>query len=319
MQWKIARTGRLSERFNRWAVRRGLPLLAWLAPRTPRGFLHANAHWIIGFVMLFNSGPKPEIRRNLARILGESPDSPRVRAAMRRMFHNFACYWADLFRFAQLPADRLQSLVVEESRASLDRLNALRDAKRKTILITAHLGNWELGSVLAGHAGLPLSVVYVPDAYPEAERLRSFLRGRGGVEEIPVRPEERLAALPVLRAFEKGRLIAVQGDRDWNDRGARAEFLGAEAAFPLGPFQLARMSGAELMPVFVAYAPDRRFEIEVGPPIEVEETDDRERDSRRALHRWVGVLEAAVRRWPTQWYTYYDFWPATKGQAKGTD
>jgi len=315
MQWKIARSGRLSEAFNRWAVARGLPALAWLAPRAPRAFLHANARWVIGLVMLLHRAPRPAIARNLARVLGEPAGSPRVRGAMRRMFRYFAWSWVDLFRFAQLPAERLRELVTEASLPALGRLQGLREGGRRTILLTAHLGNWELGSVLAGQAGLPVSVVYVPDAFEEAERLRSFLRRFGEVEEIPIRPQERFASLPVLRAFERGRMVALQGDRDWNDRGVAVELCGGRTTLPLGPFHLARMSGALLTPIFIAYAPDRRIEIELGEPIEVARDGDRDTEARAALASWTAVLERAIRRWPEQWYTFYDFWPERGGEA----
>ncbi len=315
MQWKIARPGRFSDAFNRWAIRRGFPILAWLAPRAPRWFLFANARWIIGLVMFLHSKPKEAIARNLARILEAPPESRQVRRAVRRMIHHFAYYWVDLFRFAQLPAERMFAAVVDEDRRKLGVIERLRAEGRRLILLTGHLGNWELGSVLAGHTGLPLAVVYVPDAFAEAERFRSFLRSFGDVREIPIHPEDRLASLPVLRAFEEGRVVALQGDRDWNDQGVSMPFFGAAANFPLGPFLLARLSGAALVPVFVVYDERYRFEIEIGEPIEVERTSDREADTRHALTAWLGVLEDAVRRWPTQWYTFYDFWPEAEHAA----
>jgi lauroyl/myristoyl acyltransferase len=315
MQWKIARPSRLAERFNRWAISRGFPLLAWLAPRAPRAVLLAGARWVIGFVMFLHAKPKAAIARNLSRVLGAPAGSARVRRAVREMLHHFAYYWVDLFRFPQLPAERLRALIVDGDVGDLAPIARARAAGRRVMLLTAHLGNWELGSVLAGQAGLPRAVVYVRDAFADAERYRSHLRGFGDVVEIAIRPEERLAALPVLRAFEQGRVVAVQGDRDFNDRGVACDFFGAPASFPLGPFLLARMTGAMLVPVFVAYAPDRRFEIEVGEPIDVERTADREADARHALAQWLPVLEAAVRRWPTQWYTFYDFWPPAPASA----
>jgi KDO2-lipid IV(A) lauroyltransferase len=315
MQWKMARPGRISDRFNRWALRRGFPALAWLAPRAPRWLLFANARWIIALIMFLHSKPKRAIARNLARVLEAPEDSRTVRRAVRRMLANFAFYWVDLFRFPQLPAERLRAQVVGGGVRDLEPIRRAQDAGKRVILMTAHLGNWELGSVLAGQAGLPLAVVYVPDEFGEAERFRSHLRSFGELEEIPIHPDDRLSSLPVLRAFEAGKVVALQGDRDWNDRGVEASFLGAPARFPIGPFHLARMTRAVLMPVFIAYAPDYRFEIELGEPIEVERTADREGDARRALAQWIPVLERAVRRWPTQWYTFYDFWPPPGGET----
>jgi len=318
VQWKIARSSRISERFNRWAIRRGFPVLAWLAPRAPRGFLLAGARLVIGFVMMLHSKPKEAIARNLARVLEAPADSPRVRRAVREMLNHLAYYWVDLFRYAQLPASRLRAMIVDGDVADLAPVARALAAGRRVMLLTAHLGNWELGSVLAGQVGLPLAVVYVRDEFADAERFRSRLRGSGDVAEIPIRPEERFSSLPVLRALEQGRVVALQGDRDFNDRGVPCEFLGATTRFPLGPFLLARMTGAVLMPVFIAYAADLRFEIELGEPIEVERTADREADARRALQQWIAVLERAVRRWPTQWYTFYDFWPPAENAGDAT-
>jgi KDO2-lipid IV(A) lauroyltransferase len=117
-----------------------------------------------------------------------------------------------------------------------------------------------------------------------------------------------LASLPVLRALRRNQVVALQGDRDFNDRGVPVEFFGGSASFPAGPFHLAIASGAPVLPAFVAYTSGHRFTLEIGAPIHLEPTGDRHADVRTGLERWVAVLEAAVRRWPTQWYTFYDYW-----------
>ncbi len=313
MQWKIARPRAFADHLNRWAIRRGFPVLAWLAPRAPRRLLFANARWIIALVFFFHSAPKRAIARNLARVLEAPADAPRVRRAVREMLRHFAYYWVDLFRFAQLPAERLRALIVDPRLADLAPLERARLAGKRQILMTAHLGNWELGSVLAGQANLPISVIYVPDAFAQAEQFRSRLRGLGSVHEIPLRLDESFSGLPILRAFAEGRVVALQGDRDFRDDGIEVELFGGRVRLPAGPFHLARMSGAALIPTFIAYARDLRFEVEIGEPIEVTRTADREQDVRSAAERWREVLERAIRRWPTQWYTFYDFWPAEPG------
>ena len=312
MQWKIERSSRLSDRFNRWAIRRGFPLLAWLAPRAPRWWLFANARWIISLVMFLHAKPKRAIARNLARVMGEPEGSRAVRQAVRQMLYHFAFYWVDLFRFAQLAPEKRPrrgrwGRATRRARAAARRA---RGGGARVILITAHLGNWELGAVLAGQGGVPVSVIYVPDAFGDAEYFRSHLRSFARLEEIPIRPEARFASLPMLRAFSEGRIVALQGDRDFNDRGVRVPFFGADASFPAGPFLLARMTGARLWPVFIVYTPEYRFRVELGEPIEVARTTDRTGDVQAALTRWVAVLETAVRRWPTQWYNFHDFWSA---------
>ena len=75
------------------------------------------------------------------------------------------------------------------------------------------------------------------------------------------------------------------------------------AAFPLGPFVLARAARAPVLPAFGLLRPDRRYTVVIGEPWTVAVGEESE-----ALERWVAVLEAMVRRHPTQWFNFYDVW-----------
>ena len=80
-------------------------------------------------------------------------------------------------------------------------------------------------------------------------------------------------------------------------------FFEAEAAFPLGPFLLARASGVPVVPAFCVLGSDRRYTVRVGEPMRVEAEGER-----AALKRWVGVVERTVRAHPEQWFNFYDVW-----------
>jgi lauroyl/myristoyl acyltransferase len=313
VQAKITPARPLADRFHRWAIRHGFPLLLWLAPRLPRRLLLLGARVVIFLVFAVYRAPLADIERNLGRILGPTTPPQAIRSARREMVRNLAFYWADLFRFAQLPPERAVAELAAVS--GFERIDEALARGHGAILCTAHLGNWELGGVLLGKRAHQLSVVYVPDRYADVESFRSRLRAGSGVEEIPLKPEDRLGALPALRALRANRLLAMQGDRDFNDRGIPFDFFGAPVRFPPGPFLLAQMTGAPLLPTFIVYTEDHRFAIEVAPPIVVpppvgrtaSETDP---GLQAALGAWVAELERAVRRWPTQWYSFYDFWRA---------
>lgn len=315
MQAKLSRPSRFADWFNRFAIRWGFPPLAWLAPRLPRWLLRFGARVIIGTVFLFYPGPRRAAARNLGRVLGEPPSSRRVARETKRLTHHLAYYWVDLFRYAQLPSERARGLVDQVS--GLEHLEKALARGKGVVLITGHLGNWELGGVLLGQNEVRTSVVYVPDQFAEAEAFRSFLRQKGGVREIAIRPGSTFASLPALRALQANEVVAVQGDRDFDDSGIEVEFFGRKAPFPRGPILLSLLTGAALIPTFIAYTEDHRVEIEFGAPLPVAATGDRDGDIERALEAWVVTLEAAVRRWPNQWYSFYDFWsgPSRKGET----
>lgn len=317
MQWKMARRSRLAQRYHEWAMRRGFPHLMTIAPIFPRWLLYGMARVVIFSVMLVYPGPKREIDSNLRRILGPEASKRQVRRTRRRMIYNLAFYWTDLFRYCQLPYAKSRELLADVE--GLDHLRGVLDAGKKVVLLTAHLGNWELGGLFLREQELPVSVVYVPDQSPSAEAFRAFLRDSIGVEAISLDPKAELSSLPVLRALRDGRAIAMQGDRDFNESGELFDFFGAPAPFPPGPVLLARLSGAVVVPTFITYTEDYHLSIHFGEVIEVERTRDRQADVRKALGQWVEQLEPAVARWPDQWYTFFDFWAQSQPESPRVD
>jgi lauroyl/myristoyl acyltransferase len=108
----------------------------------------------------------------------------------------------------------------------------------------------------------------------------------------------------LLAALRRGEVVALQGDRALGGRGdVSTPFVGRPAPFPIGPFVLARASGAPIVPAFCVLTPDRRYAVRLGEPFTVKA--DGEED---ALRRWVHLLEATVRAHPTQWFNFYDVW-----------
>jgi KDO2-lipid IV(A) lauroyltransferase len=244
------------------------------------------------------------IARNLARIVGLRERSWQTSRQVSALLRQFAFYWVDLFRFAQLPAERALDLMVGAS--GLQHLETASAGGQGVLVLTAHFGIYELGSILLGR-GKPLSVVFVPDKFADVERFRARFRTVADLEAIPVDPEASWSSLPVLRALRAGRLVAMQGDRDFAGPGIPADFFGERILFPRGPFLVAMLTRSPIVPTFIAYTDDYRFECRMHEAIEVPAQGDRERNLAAAVQRWASVLEAEVRAHPTQWFTFYDY------------
>lgn len=308
MQWKQARPTWLSDRFNHWALRHGFPLLMKLAPRLPKWAAHLGARLVIDAVMGLYRTPHAAVDRNLGRVMGLEPPHRALRRARWQMFHQFSNAWVDLFRLAQIPAEIAHREVsVFEGREHLETAVA---RGKGVLLLTAHLGPWELGGVFVRQLGLRLSVVYVEDAFEAVESARRRLREACGVDGIAIRPHESFSTLPILRALREGRVVALQGDRDFDDRGTLFEIFGATTSFPRGPFELARVTGAALLPCFITYGENGRIHLRVEASLAPPPTADRREGVEAAMAAWVRILEEAIRRDPTQWFTFYDYWKA---------
>jgi lauroyl/myristoyl acyltransferase len=103
----------------------------------------------------------------------------------------------------------------------------------------------------------------------------------------------------------------MQADRPSGGRGdAIVPFFGEPAAFPLGPFVLARAAGAAVVPAFCAMAPGGRYRLEIDSPIWVKPGEEQ-----AGLATVVAALERVIRAYPTQWFNFFDAWSPPGGHA----
>jgi KDO2-lipid IV(A) lauroyltransferase len=204
-----------------------------------------------------------------------------------------------------LPVDRLVANVAAV--AGEEHFTAARAGGRGVVLITAHMGNPEVGAIGIGKQFAPVHVLYWRDRFAPAEEFRTRMRRLGNVSGIPV-DASPLSVVPALRVLREGGIVAAHGDRDFNDQGWPFEFFGAPVKFPPGPFLLAERAAALVLPSFFLVQPDRRFHVIYEEPIELGGDGEREARVRAAMARWVAILERRVRAHPEQWYTFYPFW-----------
>ncbi len=245
------------------------------------------------------------IRENLSVILGSPADSEPVRRAADEMVRGHASAWLDFLHFAARPPEEAALLV--ESVIGFSRLVEGRLKGKGVVLLTAHLGNWEVGGLMLAEVKQPIHVVLVPDLFAGVERVRRRMHARAGVTEIPV-DRTFLPTLSVLRALDRNGIVAMQGDRDFDNTGIAAPFFGREAYFPRGPFRVAMATGAVVLPAFIVSVPGGRYRAIIEEPIPIEDAGDRDAALRRNVARYIAVLERYVGKYPEQWYCFYPFW-----------
>lgn len=174
---------------------------------------------------------------------------------------------------------------------------------RGAVVVTGHLGNWEIGGSGVAARRVPVDAVARPQKNPLVDRLINDARARLGMTVIPLGGATKRA----LRSLRAGRVVALVADQDARRRGLFVPFFGRPASSHRGPALLALRSGA---PVFAAVAlrqPDGRYEIRLRH-VPVPAHDDPEAQERELTAALAAALEAWVREAPGQYLWQHRRW-----------
>jgi len=314
MQEKMASRNRLVRAIASATSHLWFPGTLFFARQVPRRLSIPLARAIGGAYFRLRPKYVGAIRSNLSTILGAAPDSERVLRAVREMVRGHACAWFDFLHFASLPPEKAARLV--ESVVGFSRIVEARLPGRGVLLLTAHLGNWEIGGLMLAEVRQPIHVVLVPDIFPGVERTRQRVHARANVREIRV-DKSIVPTLAVMRALAANGIVAMQGDRDFDNTGVAVPFFGKNAFFPRGPLRVAMATGAAVLPAFIVRMPDGRYRAVIEEPLEIDVQGDRDEALGRNLARYVAVLERYVRQYPEQWYCFYPFWDDPTRKVEG--
>lgn len=264
------------------------------------------------FILLFTSFFFVALRRirraiaaNLEAVLGPCGWLERQRRIYRTMW-NFA--WCLSERYEGLSTDRRIS-TTHEGREIWDAITA---EKQGFILVTAHIGHWEVGSFTASaEVRRTVHLIREKETDPRAQRFVEELIARQTAGyAVHFAQEDFSLGARLLAALRRGDLVALQGDRPrTGGRTVQVLFFDRPLGLPGGPAALARATGAKLLPVFVLREGRLRARVVFRPPIAVARSRDRDADVAAATREIAANVEWAVRRRPYQWFVFRELWP----------
>jgi KDO2-lipid IV(A) lauroyltransferase len=247
----------------------------------------------------------PRARRiaeqNLERIAGPLPPA----AEKLRSFRLFVNYSQAITNMYAMHLG--QEVPVEATFVARQRLEKVMDKGLGAILITGHMGAWQIAPLLMRKKRMPPMTMAM--AEEPNQKLAEYEQQFRSKFRIVYTTSSPFATIELANVLKRGELVGMQLDRHLGGPHVMVDFCGKPAPFPIGPATLARASRAPLIPVFIMAERDRRFcTFFFEEPIEVAHTRDRNRDYREATEKVVEVYQRYARRYPEQWFNFYDFW-----------
>ena len=236
----------------------------------------------------------------------------RQRHHMRRCKAMVMTY-CNFYRFAQIlidkiaiPAKLAKGFTYRFDDTYNDLLRIL-DGSTGCILMSAHVGNWDIAGEFFGNYGTRLHIVMLDAEHRRIKRLLDATTGSKNYNVIALR-DDMSHVFEIGKALVHNEYVCFQSDRFLPDvQTLTRSLLDAPASFPAGPFQIAARSHSPVVFFFAMREPGRCYRFcfhlaRIDPALSKTELSD------SLATQYVQALEGILRQYPEQWFNYYDFW-----------
>jgi len=283
-----------------------IQLFARLVPRTLSHLVAVALGTVLAYAM---GKTRSVVRHNIEHVGRGRFPSRWMHRAILRTFHNYARYIVDFMCLLWMKPSEIHSVIRHQNGSAT--FDSLLSQKRGGILVTPHLGHWELGGMLLAADGYPMNVAGLLGDDPWTRRMRDTIRQRLGLRVIELADQTSMyAIIPLIEALRQNEFVAMLTDRGTNARSCTVDFFDSRMVMPSGAALLSFVSRAPILPVFVFLAADGIYRAGHEDPIQPDDYRHLDRDDAvEQITRAVAhAFEKIIARHFTQWYNFYPEW-----------
>ena len=240
---------------------------------------------------------------NMRRAFAGEKDTAEIRRLVRANFVQFARLALELPSLLRLNKDNLHQFATV---SGYHHLKGAIDQGKGVLMLTAHLGNWELMALgVSLIFKTPISVVARPLDYRPMDMLLTEIRCRTGNDVI----DKKKGGPRIVRMLRKKRGVGILLDQNasWYD-GVYVPFFGQTACTNKGLAVFALRYDVPVVPMFSFRQPDGRYKIMIDPPVDLIRTRELERDIIENTATFNRIMEKHIRMAPDSWLWVHNRW-----------
>ena len=273
--------------------------LLGLLPRRAARAVGAGIGWIA-------YAATPRLRRagwkNLELAFPEMPAAEREKI-LRAMYKQLGWQLAEFCHMSGYTLERANQLIRYEG---LENYLAAQRRGQGVLILTGHLGAWELSSFYHSLAGHPMSMIIRRLDNSWIDRLVNDIRTQHGNRVLPKDDFAR----GLIAAMRAGDTVGVLMDTNMTPpQGVFVDFFGRAACTASGVARVALRTGAAVLPGFLVWEPaEKRYVLHFLPELQLIDTGDSEADAIANTQLFTTALENVIRRYPEQWLWVHRRW-----------
>jgi Kdo2-lipid IVA lauroyltransferase/acyltransferase len=248
----------------------------------------------------------PRLRRTGLRNLEIAFPGLQAVERVRILRNLYRCLGWQLAEFCQMPRYTPENTRQRIRYDGLEHYLEARDRCNGVLIVTAHLGAWELSSFWHSLMGYPMTMVIRRLDNPRVDRMVNGIRCLHGNHVV----HKDDFARGLLAAMRRGETVGILMDTNMTPpQGVFVPFFGVPACTASGLARVALRTGAAVLPGFMVWAPEeQKYVLRFGPEIPLTQSGDDERDVLDNTARFTLAIEAAIRQVPAQWLWVHRRW-----------
>lgn len=191
-----------------------------------------------------------------------------------------------------------------------ENLKALLSQKKGGVLISAHIGNFEIAEYFLSDLehGFNVNLVASDMEHRAIKEYLQSIASKSKVKFIIIK-DDLSHVFEISNALSNNEFVCFTGDRYLDGvKYISAPFLGEVATFPAGPFSIASRLAIPVVFVYVMKETRRHYHLYARI------AEVKHRDENSLLTTYVKSVEGMLQKYPLQWFNYYDFWGVFKNQ-----